>query len=273
MGQRLTPAPARDKIGHEHASLRSASAEPSCPAPCPVPAGDWPPRRRRPRHRPLRHRLWSRSRRCNCATASPSRTPPSRPTFRSLELKAARAASIRRDYQAMVAHGQSTQAQADRMVKIVEGGENAPSPPKQYAVTLSGRDGKLLCVSRQTAGKEYATDINGVAHPLPLGHRGRALRRAQDLRLFQPDGADDDQVRLAGDASPAPAGRRAARPAARQAAGGRPAGRRRRPVGECGQRWAGLQRRGDTVVHPRRFRPAEPVGGGSTRRRWMGGSR
>ena len=87
---------------------------------------------------------------------------------RSPALKAARAAGIRADYARMVAQGNCTQAQADGMVRMIEGGERAPHPPKQYQVTLSGAGGRLLCVSRQTAGRDYASDQKGKASPLPL---------------------------------------------------------------------------------------------------------
>ena len=87
---------------------------------------------------------------------------------RSPALKAARAASIRADYARMVASGSCTQAQADGMVRMIAGSERAPHPPKQYRVTLSGSAGRLLCVSRQTAGRDYAADQKGKATPLPL---------------------------------------------------------------------------------------------------------
>ena len=86
---------------------------------------------------------------------------------RSAALKAARAASIRADYARMVGAGTCTQAQADSMVRMIEGGERAPHPPKHYQVTLSASAGRLLCISRQTAGRDYAADINGKASPLP----------------------------------------------------------------------------------------------------------
>ena len=87
---------------------------------------------------------------------------------RSTALKAAEEGQARADYARMVAQGNCTQAQADGMVRMIEGGERAPHPPKHYQVTLSASKGRLLCVSRQTAGRDYATDQQGKAFPLPL---------------------------------------------------------------------------------------------------------
>ncbi len=87
---------------------------------------------------------------------------------RSPGLKAAQEKQIVRDYRREVTQGQCTQAVADRMIRIVLGGQRAPHPPKRYAVTLSGAGGKLLCISRALSGQEYATDTHGVASPLPL---------------------------------------------------------------------------------------------------------
>ncbi len=87
---------------------------------------------------------------------------------RSAALKAAQEASIGADYRRMVAQGTCTQAQADGMMRMLRARHALPAPPKRYAVTLSAQGGRLLCVSRALSGKEYATDMQGVAHPLPL---------------------------------------------------------------------------------------------------------
>lgn len=87
---------------------------------------------------------------------------------RSPELKTTQRESLVRQYQSMVMQGSCTQAVADGMLKMLVAREKIPNLPKQYQVTLSAQGGKLLCVSRQSAGREYATDMKGGAHPLPL---------------------------------------------------------------------------------------------------------